>query len=112
MLTKTPTGAEIERTVHRTIEEVLRRSDREVPAFGSEDDIIATGLTSLDLASVVALLGREWQVDPFLQHRSITEVRTVGDLCRAYQACFDDTDATDADAALRAAQSRATRRRG
>ena len=88
MLTGRPTDAEIEATVHRTIVELLERSDRPVPSFDEQDDLVSTGLTSLDLAALVARLERRWKIDPFLEAKSITEVRTVGDLCRAYQDYF------------------------
>ena len=107
MLTK----SEIEATVHRTIEEVLQRRDREAPAFGNNDDLTSTGLTSLDLATVVALLERELKVDPFLTYRAITEVRTVGDFCRAYEACIRDGETPRTNDSLRQAQERAARRR-
>ena len=112
MLTRTPTRAQIEASVHRTITEILSRKDRPVPAFANEDELVATGLKSLDLAALVAMLGREWQVDPFLRHRSITQVRTVGDLCDAYRACFEDPAGGASDPALQDAYGRAARRRG
>jgi acyl carrier protein len=80
-----PTGPEIEATIHRTIVEVLELGGKPVPHFDAEDDLIATGLSSLDLAGLVAKLERRWKIDPFLEAKAITEVRTVGDLCRAYQ---------------------------
>ncbi len=79
------TRAEIEAAVHRTIAEVLERGGKPVPLFDGDDDLIGTGLTSLDLAALVAKLERRWKIDPFLEATAITEVRTVGDLCRAYQ---------------------------
>jgi acyl carrier protein len=79
------TGPEIEATIHRTIVEVLELGGKPVPHFDAEDDLIATGLSSLDLAGLVAKLERRWKIDPFLEAKAITEVRTVGDLCRAYQ---------------------------
>jgi acyl carrier protein len=42
------------------------------------------GLSSLDLARAVVTLEYELKVDPFV-HKSITSIRTVGDLCEAYQ---------------------------
>jgi acyl carrier protein len=80
-----PTGPEIEATIHRTIVEILELGGKPVPHFDAEDDLIATGLSSLDLAGLVAKLERRWKIDPFLEAKAITEVRTVGDLCRAYQ---------------------------
>jgi acyl carrier protein len=85
VLTGRPTDAEIEATIHRTIVEVLERAGKPVPPFDAEDDLLATGLTSLDLAALVAKLERRWKIDPFLEAKAITEVRTVGELCRAYQ---------------------------
>ena len=89
MLTPRPTDAEIQAIIHRTIGEVLERSGRPVPVFDDDYDLVATGLTSLDLAALVARLARHWKIDPFLEMRSITEMRTVGDFCRAYQECLD-----------------------
>ncbi len=85
MLTGRPTEAEIEATIYRTIVEVLERAGKPALPFDAEDDLIATGLASLDLAALVAKLERRWKIDPFLEAKAITEVRTVGDLCRAYQ---------------------------
>ena len=85
MLTGRPTAAEIDATIRRVIGELLQMADRPVPAFDEQDDLVSTGLTSLDLAALVARLTRKWKVDPFLEARAITEIRTVGDLCRAYQ---------------------------
>jgi hypothetical protein len=85
VLTGKPTAAAIEATVHRAIAELLERSDRRVPPFGNDDLLVATGLGSLDLAALVAKLERIWKVDPFLEAVAITEILTVGDLCRAYR---------------------------
>lgn len=85
MLTGTPDAAQIRQTVHRTIEEIVARTGRTAHAFRDDDLLVDTGLASLDLAAVVAALERVWKVDPFLEVVPITEIRTVGDLCRAYQ---------------------------
>ena len=85
MLTGKPNAATIEATIHRAIAELLERNDQPVPAFGNDDLLVATGLGSLDLAALVAKLERIWKVDPFLEAVAITEIRTVGDLCRAYR---------------------------
>jgi acyl carrier protein len=85
VLTGKPTPAQIEETVHRTIAEVLERGGRPAQRFDNDALLVATGLTSLDLAALVALLQREWKVDPFLEAAAITEMRTLGDLCRVYR---------------------------
>jgi aryl carrier-like protein len=91
VLTDKPTDAEIEETIHRAIVELLEDSGRPARVFDEEDDLISTGLTSMDMAALVARLARKWKIDPFLEMKSITEVRTVGDLCRAYQDCINTT---------------------
>ncbi len=85
MLSGNPGSEDIRAMVHRTIAEIVARSGRPVPKFGDDDLLVDTGLASLDLAAVVARLERVWGVDPFLEVLAITEIRTVGDLCRAYQ---------------------------
>jgi acyl carrier protein len=87
-LTERPSAAEIEVTIHRTIVEILQRAGRSGTSFDADDDLVSTGLTSLDLAALVARLERRWRIDPFLEAKSITEVRTVGDLCQAYRECL------------------------
>jgi acyl carrier protein len=85
VLTRKPNAAEIEETVRHAIADVLERNDRPVKPFDGDDLLVGIGLTSLDLAALIAKLERVWKLDPFLEAVAITEMRTVGDLCRAYQ---------------------------
>ncbi len=89
MLTGKPSPAEIRQTIRRVIIEIVERSGRTASAFGDDDLLVDTGLASLDLAALVARLERVWRVDPFLEAVAITEIRTVGDLCRAYREFID-----------------------
>lgn len=89
MLTGKPSAAEIRQIIRRVIAEIVERSGRAAPAFGDDDLLVDTGLASLDLAALVARLERVWRVDPFLEAVAITEIRTVGDLCRAYRDFID-----------------------
>jgi aryl carrier-like protein len=88
MLTSRPTDTEIEDIIRRTIVELLGRAGKAVPDFDDDDELMATGLTSLDLAALVARLSRRWKIDPFLEAKTITEVRTVAELYSAYQECI------------------------
>lgn len=54
------------------------------PAPGPYRLVDELGLRSLDLAQLVAMLGRRLGVDPFLKDVPITQVRTVADLVAAY----------------------------
>jgi acyl carrier protein len=89
VLTGKPNAAEIRQTIRRVITEIVERSGRIVPAIGDDDLLVDTGLASLDLAALVARLERVWRVDPFLEAVAITEIRTVGDLSRAYRDFID-----------------------
>jgi acyl carrier protein len=89
VLTGKPDSAEIRQTIHRVITEIVERNGRPAPAFGDDDLLVDTGLASLDLAALIARLERVWRVDPFLEAVPITEIRTVGDLCRAYRDFID-----------------------
>ena len=110
-----PTLAQIESIVHCRIRAVLAERFREVGSLSGAEKLSATlGLSSLDLAFLVAELEAELGVDPFAKLVSITSVRSVGDLVRAYQQAFfpelqrggkDDTVA----AAVKRAQTRRTR---
>ncbi len=88
-MTAKPDAAEIRQTIHRAIAEIVARGGGAAPAFDDDDLLVDTGLASLDLAALVARLERVWRVDPFLEAVAITEIRTVGDLCRAYRDFID-----------------------
>ena len=69
------------------------------------------GLSSLDLAQLVATLEVELDADPFAELVAITSVRTVGDLCEAYRRSLAGEETPEEDAELEAARARAAARR-
>jgi acyl carrier protein len=79
-----PTAVQIEAIVHKTIAELLERRGRQAVAINNDSLLVAIGLISLDLAALIATLQTRLKADPFFSAKSITDVRTVGDLCRAY----------------------------
>ena len=91
MLTGKPSDGEIEETIRVAITDLLRRRGRAVRPFDRDELLVATGLTSLDLAALIARLEQRWNVDPFLEAVPITEIRTVADLCRAYRGIINGT---------------------
>jgi acyl carrier protein len=111
-----PTLAHIESIVHERIRAVVEERNGAVgPLAGSEKLNATLGLTSLDLAVLVAELEAELGMDPFAKLVPITSVQSVGDLVRAYQQAFfpelrrgveDDAIAS----AVRRAQTRRARR--
>ena len=46
------------------------------------------GFVSLDLARIVAIIEIELDADPFASLVPVTSIRTVDDLCKAYEKCF------------------------
>lgn len=88
MLT-TLTLAQIESIVHGRIRAILVERVGEVGQLSGAEKLSAKlGLSSLDLAFLVAELDAELGVDPFAKLVSITSVRSVDDLVRAYQQAF------------------------
>jgi len=110
---KLVTPEQIEAAVHDRIRAVLQERFAQVQAFGGADKLNATlGLSSLDLALLVAELESELGVDPFAKLVSITSVRTVDDLVRAYRsAVFGDNKPQANDSDLASAMQRASSRR-
>ena len=108
-----PTPAKIESIVHGRIRAVLAERAVEVGTLSGADKLSATlGLSSLDLAFLVADLEAELGVDPFAKLVSITSVRSVEDLVRAYQqAFFPELQRRGEDDAVAAGGKRAQARR-
>lgn len=64
------------------------------------------GLTSLDLAQLVAVVEGRLKADPFQELVPITSVRNVGDLSSAYERFFSGDNGKDIDAELLLASKR------
>jgi acyl carrier protein len=110
---KPSTPEQIEAVVYDSIRAVLQERLGHVQPFGGADKLNATlGLTSLDLAFLVADLEAELGVDPFAKAVSITSVRSVDDLVRAYRiAVLGEGKLPAEDLDLAAAMQRAGKRR-
>ena len=84
--------AEIETIVHAHIHAILEDRGDNAMAVSGADKLNATlGLTSLDLALLVAELEVALGVDPFAKLVSVTAVRSVDDLVGAYRLAFAPT---------------------
>jgi acyl carrier protein len=107
-----PAPSDIEALVHTRIRAVLAERCDKVPILSGADKLNATlGLTSLDLAFLVSDLEAELGVDPFAKLVSITSVRSVDDLVRAYRVAFVPDASPAATDHLDAAAQRADLRR-
>jgi acyl carrier protein len=107
------TPAQIERVVHGRIRAAAAERVGKAGSLRGDEKLNAhLGLTSLDLAFLVAELEAQLGVDPFAKLVSITSVRTVDDLVRAYQqAIFPELRSGGEADALAAAVKRGDIRR-
>ena len=113
MLNYRPNFAEISKAVRDQVRLLLDEKDLPVREIGSEERLNADlGLTSLDLASLVAALEINLKADPFQELVPITSVRTVGDLEAAYVNFFSKTEDGVQDEDLAKVRRRAETRRG
>jgi acyl carrier protein len=113
---KVLTPVQLEALVLGKIRAVMEERSGEVHVIKGTDGLNATlGLSSLDLALIVAELEVDVGTDPFAKLVSITSVRSVNDLVGAYRkALFPETSDPGQDhdlaAAVRRAQTRQARK--
>lgn len=82
-----------EQRVHRAIGRIKRSKDVDALALSPDKSLVAElGLSSLDLAQLIAILQTESAYDPFAGAHSLAEARTVGDLVRLFAPGFDKAD--------------------
>lgn len=102
--------------VRAVIHEVLRDvAEEEQASTDIRDDaklVEDLGFRSLTMARILAILEGRLNVDPFSQQVAVTSIRTVQDLCAAYENCLAGAPAGDAQAAsLDQSRQRAANRR-
>lgn len=108
--------AEIEKAVGETIRGILSEKGSSKASASTGMTSASTlgndlGLTSLDLAQLVASLEISLGADPFQDLVPITSVRTVGDVCHAFERFFSGERAASQDPALQEIKRRADARR-
>lgn len=75
----------VERIIHIEINNILLENKQEKIEINNEHKFTNDlGLSSLDLARLIAQLEIQLNADPFLELVSITSVKTVNDLINAY----------------------------
>lgn len=102
--------------VRAVIHEVLRDvAEEEQASTDIRDDaklVEDLGFRSLTMARILAILEGRLNVDPFSQQVAVTSIRTVDDLCAAYEKCLAGTPADDQHAdSLDQSRQRAAARR-
>lgn len=112
MLNLHPKFPEISKAVREQVALLLDEKDLPARDFGPDDRLNTDlGLTSLDLASLVAALEMKLKADPFQELVPITSVRTIGDLEAAYVRFFSGTGTELEDDVLAEVRRRAEARR-
>jgi acyl carrier protein len=90
----------------------LRRRPADPPVSVAEADALADlGVGSLELLELADALETALEVNPFDSGVSLTEMRTVSDLCAAYQAAVSGRPSPADDDLLHASRKRAEARR-
>jgi acyl carrier protein len=111
-MSKGPTRAALENVIREKIRMLLEERGGDIPAIHGADTLNgALGLSSLDLAILVAELESALGVDPFSKIVSITSVRSVDDLVEAYLKAYLPQQPEDPDGDLLEAARRARGRR-
>jgi acyl carrier protein len=89
VLNHPPDWAEISKVVRAQVGLLLAEKNLPARKVQSEDRLNSDlGLSSLDLASLVAALEMTLKADPFQELVPITSIRTIGDLELAYLEFF------------------------
>lgn len=116
MTREPPARRDVERVIRDEIGLLLRERHRPGAWVARDDGLEELGLASLDVVQLAVILAARLGVDPFQRSASITDVRTVGDLCRAYERALagevsEPLHTADLLAHQRAAEARRARRR-
>jgi acyl carrier protein len=103
---------QVEQSVHRVVLRIARQRSPDVSGVENAQRLTAElGLESMDLARIIAVLELELGADPFAGLVSITDVRTVGDLCEAYRRALSQTPGASAPPSNTTSLDRAEARR-
>lgn len=80
------TSQDVQQVVLVELRLILEEQGKPPHPISLEDGLDADlGLSSSDLVRLVSNLTAKLGTDPFKRSASITDIRTVGDLCRLYQ---------------------------
>lgn len=81
----------LKQTIYNTILRIANKRSLDIKVIRDQNALVDhLGLTSLDLARIIATLELQLDVDPFAERVAITSIRTAGDLCAAYATCFSE----------------------
>lgn len=85
-------SSDIQNTLYKFIKQIAAEQSLAIqPLENSLALVDDLGFRSIDIATLVAMLEQEFNVDPFMEgNAAITDIRTVGDICQVYIHCLSD----------------------
>jgi hypothetical protein len=92
--------SQVKSVVHEVLRSVAEEDSRSLTEFRGDEKLVEElGFRSLTMARILAILEGRLGVDPFSKTVAVTSIRTVDDLCGAYEKCLaGETEPTDGDA--------------
>jgi len=111
------TPIDVDEVVRAEIGRYLAASGRDAVAIHRRERLTeGLGMTSFELADLVARLNARLSADPFRTSLALTDVQTVEDLCRAYRGQpagvpMPPAEQDQLEASLKRAQARRANRR-
>lgn len=104
--------SEVKSVVHEVLLDIADEEGLEVTEIQGDEKLVEDlGFRSLVMARILAILEERLRVDPFSQQVAVTSVRTVDDLCHAYEQCLAGQAADQPADALEEGRQRAEARR-
>lgn len=104
--------SDVRAVIHEVLREVAEEEQASTDIRDEAKLVEDLGFRSLTMARILAILEGRLNCDPFSQQVAVTSIRTVDDLCSAYEKCLAGGPATDEHAAaLDQSRQRAAERR-
>lgn len=84
-------SSEIRETIIRYIKELSEENNKTLTEIKPEQSIMEDiGLSSIQVATLLSFLETDFGYDPFMSGDvSITDIRTVGELCKIYETTLE-----------------------
>ena len=94
--------SDIDKSVRDCISQVAVEQDIQIGELSPDKKVVDDlGFTSLDVATLTALLEGKFKVDPFGSgFATITEIRTIQDICDLYNRCVNGVETIASKKAL------------
>ena len=87
--------SQVKTVVHEVLRSVAEEESLSVTEIRGDEKLVEDlGFRSLTMARILAILEGRLGVDPFSKTVAVTSIRTVDDLCGAYEQCLAGDEGT------------------